>query len=116
LKMKLTSNVALCLAVLLVVVDEAAAGADSVRTRRGWRPWGKPASEEEEKSSMTAVILWLVAVSSTMAVIFGLVAVGALYLIKAKQKKQRCLCVRERERGRERECVCVKERRRSDRG
>ena len=95
--MKFTFNVALCLAVLLLVVDEAAAVADSMRTRRGWRLWGKPAIEEGEKSSMTAVILWLVAVSSTIAVIFGLVAVGALYLIKAKQKKQRCVCVCERE-------------------
>ncbi len=102
--MKFTSNVALWLSVLLLVVNEAAAVADSTRTRRGWG-WRKPAIEEGEKPSMAAVIFWLVAISSTIAVAFGLVAVGALYLIKAQQKKQRCVCVRERERERERVCV-----------
>jgi len=97
--MQFTFNVALCLA----VATSAEAAAASMRTRL--RFWGKPASEEEDKSSTTAVIFWLVAVSSTIAVIFGLVAVGALYLIKAQQKKQRCVCLCI-----ERECVCMRQR------
>ena len=79
--MKFTS-VVVCLAVLLLVATSAGASdavADSRRTRRGWRFWKKPASEEETKPGITAVIFWSVAVSSKFAVIFGLVAV-ALYL------------------------------------
>jgi hypothetical protein len=88
--MKFTILVVLVL--LLLVATSAGASdavADSRRTRRGRRFWKKPASEEETKSGTTAVIFWLVAVSSKIAAIVGLVAV-ALYLKMAQQKKQRC--------------------------
>jgi len=79
------------LVLLLLVATSAWASdavADSRRTRRGWRFWKKPASEKETKSGTPAVIFWLVAVSSTIAVILGLIAV-AVYLKMAQQKKQR---------------------------